>query len=297
MKPHVTARETRMFCARIEPVGDQPIVRLCDQPNPVAMTNGEVYQVESGYEFSGLSSSTDFASSSLDLSGILQIGAVSQDDLASGVYDNARVYIFATSWVQGQSIEDEEEQGLFFFGKVQFDDGRYSVQLMDGKDMLSQSTGRTYAPTCSWTLFDQSINGRIIATSRSRCTGPRSTPDGPAIADYLVTGSLTSVTSQYVFADSGRTEPDDWFGYGEIMFTTGANVGLRPSQIKVFAGGQIELHEALFYAPQVGDEYKMIPGCRKRPVDCATKFENKINFSGQDHLPAPSQYAQVGRGA
>jgi hypothetical protein len=259
------------------------------------MSNGEVYIVESGYEFSGISTGTDMASSSVDLSGILQAGAVSQDDLASGVYDNARVYFFATSW--DEPVEDEEELTMMFFGKVEFDDERYTVQLMDGKDVLSQSVGRTYSASCPWTLFDQTIDGRIIATSRSRCTGPRANPDGPDIADYLVTGALTSVTSQYVFADSARAEVDDWFAYGEIMFTTGANVGLRPSQIKIFASGQIELHEALFYAPQVGDEYKMIPGCRKRRVDCIEKFNNAINRGSQDHIPAPSQYGEVGRGA
>jgi hypothetical protein len=260
------------------------------------MSNGEVYIVESGYEFSGISTGTDMASSSVDLSGILQAGAVSQDDLASGVYDNARVYFFATSWAE--PVEDEEDLPLMFFGKVEFDDERYTVQLMDGKDLLSQSVGRTYSASCTWTLFDQSLNGRIIATSRSRCTGPRANPDGPDIADYLVTGALTSVTSQYVFADSSRLEVDDWFAYGEIMFTTGANVGLRPSQIKIFASGQIELHEALHYAPQVGDEYKMIPGCRKRLVeDCIGKFGNAINNGGQAHIPAPSQYGEVGRGA
>ncbi len=295
MKPNVTDWQTRVYCARIEPAGDQPILRLTGYPTDIAMSNGEVYQVESGYEFSGMSTTTDFSSSSVDLTGILQAGAVSQDDLASGVYDNARVYVFATSW--SSPIEDEEPLALMFFGKVEFDDERYTVQLMDGKDLLSQNTGRTYAATCPWTLFDQSINGRIIATSRSRCTGPRSAPDGPAIADYLVSGALTSVTNQYVFADSSRAEAADWFAYGEIMFTSGANVGLRPSQIKVFASGQIELHEALFYAPQVGDTYQMIPGCRKRLTDCKNKFNNAINHGGQAHVPAPSQYSQVGRGA
>jgi hypothetical protein len=298
MKPHVTDYKTRMFCARIEPAGDYPIVRICDQPAPVKMSNGEIYQVESGYEFSGMSTSTDMASSSVDLSGILQAGAVSRDDLASGVYDNARVYVFATSWAA--PIEDEEPLSLMFWGKVEFDEGKdtYSVQLMGAKDVLSQSVGRTYSASCPGTLFDQTIDGRIIATSRSRCTGPRASPDGPDIADYLVSGALTSVVSKYTFSDSARAEPSDWFAYGEIMFTTGANVGLRPSQIKIFASGQIELHEALFYAPQVGDEYKMIPGCRKRLVeDCIGKYGNAINNGGQAHIPAPSQYGEVGRGA
>ncbi|HZX51479.1 MAG TPA: DUF2163 domain-containing protein [Pseudomonas sp.] len=298
MKPHVADWQTRVYCARVVPAGDHPVIRLAGYPVDLVMSNGEVYLTENGYEFSGLSETSDMSASSVDLDGILQLGAVSRDDLASGIYDNARVYVFATSWAA--PIEDEEPLSLMFWGKVEFDDSRdtYTVQLMGAKDVLSQSVGRTYSASCPWTLFDQTIDGRIIATSRSRCTGPRANPDGPDIADYLVTGALTSVTSQNVFADSARVEVDDWFAYGEIMFTTGANVGLRPSQIKIFASGQIELHEALFYAPQVGDEYKMIPGCRKRLVeDCIGKFGNAINNGGQAHIPAPSQYGEVGRGA
>lgn len=295
MKAHVADYATRVYCARIVPAGNHPVIRLAGYPVPLAMSNGEVYQVESGYEFSGQSETSDLASSSVDLEGILQMGAVTQDDLASGVYDNARVYAFATSWAN--PIEDEEPLALYFFGKVELVDEKFSVQLMGLKDPLSQNVGRTYSPSCPWTLFDQSIDGRIIASTRSRCTGPRANPDGPAIADYLVSGTLTGVTSQTVFTDTARAEADDWFGYGEIMFTSGPNAGLKPSQIKSFAGGVITLHEALFYAPSVGDAYQMIPGCRKRGTDCKNKFGNKINFGGQEHVPSPSQYAQVGRGA
>lgn len=296
MKSHVADWRTVVRCARIEPVGDQPIIRLAGYPTPIVMSGGQEYQVESGYEFSGISSTSDMSASSVDLEGILRMGALTADDLASGVYDNARIYVFATSWTN--PIEDEEPLGLYFFGKCETTEEKYTAQLMGLKDALSQNVGRTYAALCGWTLFDQSINGRIIASTRSRCIGPRSNPDGPDINDYLVTGALTAVTSQREFNDSGRTEADDWFGYGSIMFTSGNNVGLRPSQVKVFGSGRIELHEPLFYMPQVGDTYKMIPGCRKRLVeDCIGKYGNGINHGGQAHVPSKSQYTQFGRGA
>lgn len=298
MKPTVTDWQTRVYCARIEPVGSQPIIRIAGYPVDLAMSNGEVYLTENGYEFSGISSTSDLSAPGADLSGILQMGAVTREDLASGVYDNARIYVFATSWAN--PVEDEEPLSLMFWGRTEFDEARdtYTAQLMGAKDVLSQSIGRTYAASCPWTLFDQSIDGRIIASTISRCTGPRSNPDGPDINVYRVAGSLTSVVDQYRFSDTARTEPDDWFGYGEIMFTTGQNAGLKPSQIKSFFGGNIELHEALFYAPQVGDQYWIIPGCRKRlNQDCIAKFGNAKNHGGQAHVPAPSQYSQVGRGA
>jgi len=295
MKSHVADYRTRVYCARIEPVGNQPIVRLTSYPTALKMSNAAVYHATSGYEFSGLSATADMSGSGVDLDGILQAGGISLDDLQVGAYDNARVYVFATSW--SAPIEDEEPLSLLFFGKVDITDHKYRVQLMSAIDVLSQKVGRNYSPSCPWTLFDQHLGGNLIATSRSRCTGPRADPDGPQMADYLVTGTLTAVASQYQFTDSGRAEADDWFGYGEILFTTGANAGLKPFQIKVFASGAFTLHEALPYPPQVGDEYQAIPGCRKRLEDCRGKFGNAINFGGQPHVPSKTVYSQRGRGA
>ncbi|MNE72427.1 hypothetical protein D3C80_1683690 [compost metagenome] len=133
---------------------------------------------------------------------------------------------------------------------------------------------------------------------QSGCSGPRATPDGPDYASLLVTGTITSVTDQYYIADSARTEVDDWFGSGSIRFTTGQNAGLKPLQIKAYtqAGGVIFTQEAWFYLPQVGDQYEMLPGCRKRfTEDCVGKWGNGINGRLHPHIPAPTQYGEIGR--
>nr|WP_286948251.1 DUF2163 domain-containing protein [Pseudomonas sp. UBA6718] len=295
MKAHVADYATRVYCVRIEPANTSPIVRVAGYPVDLAMSNGEVYLTESGYEFSGLGASSTFASSSIDLNGILQVGAVSKEQLESGVYDNARIYLFATSWAA--PIEDEEPLSLMFMGKVDYVDNRYTAELMGAIDVLSQATSRTYSATCPWTLFDETLDGHVLPWSQSKCTGPRAAQDGPLLTDFKVTGTLTSVTDQYMFADSVRTEVSDWFAYGSIRLTSGPNAGLKPIQIKAFtAGGVILLHEAMFYLPQVGDAYEMVPGCRKRHAeDCIGKWGNGINFGGQPHIPVPSVYGQVGR--
>lgn len=300
MKPHVADYESRLYCIRIEPVTSAPIVRLAAYPHAVTMSNGEVYTTENGYEFSGIDATSTFASTSLDLTGVLDAGAISQDDLAAGLYDNARVYVFATSWAA--PIEDEEPLGKGFWGKVDFDSirGNYTVNIMGQIDALSQSVGRSYSPSCQWYFLDQNIDGYVFPAEHSRCTGPRSAPDGPSFAALKVTGTITSVTSQYMFADSARTEVNDYFGAGSIRFTTGNNAGLTAIVVKNYtqAGGVIELTDALFYMPQVGDQYEMIPGCRKRLTeDCVGKWNNGVNFGGHAHVPSPSQYSQVGRGA
>lgn len=295
MKSVVADWKTRVYCVRIEPVGTAaPDVRLIAHPTDVTMSNGQVYRAANGFDFSGFAANTSFASTSIDLNGILQQGVISQTDLESGIYNNARVKFFATSWAT--PVEDEEPLKLSFFGKTDFSDDKYRTQLMGAIDVLGQSTGRTYSATCQWKLFDETLDGQVIAEEHSRCRGPRAAPDGPLLASFKVTGTLTSVTSQMQFADSARAEAADWFAYGEIRFTSGPNAGLRATQIKSFAAGALEVHEALFYMPQVGDAYEMIPGCRKRLAeDCVTKYANGINFGGQPHVPAPTVYTEQGR--
>lgn len=299
MKSHVADWQTRVYCVRIVAT-DGRVVRFTAYPTDLAMSNSQLYKADSGYEFSGVTASSTFASTSVDLEGFMTgaVGLLSLAEISSGVWDNARVFAFATSWAL--PIEDEEPLCCCILGKADItNDNQYKIEMMGLIDALSQSVGRTYTAQCGATLFDRNINGNIIPANKSRCTGPRAASDGPDIADYIVTGTVTSVTDQYMFADSARPEVSAWFDYGELHFLTGDNAGLAPIRVKAFtAGGVIFLQDALFYLPQPGDEYEMIPGCDKNlDGDCVNKYSNGINFFAFPHVPAPSEYTQVGRGA
>lgn len=293
MKPTVADWRSRTYCVRIVAVSGLT-VRLTAYPRNLPMSNGSVYAAESGYDFSGYGATSSMSPSSIDLSGILGQG-VTRDQLETGVFDSARVYLFATNFLA--PIEDEEPLALFILGKTTAQDERYTAELMSLVDALNQTVGPIYTAQCQNTLFDQTLDGGLIATTRSRCIGPRSAPDGPQMATYLRTGTITAVTSQYQFQDTSRTEADEYFTSGQMRFTSGANAGLKPIQIKQStAGGQIILHEAAYYPIQLGDDYEIIPGCRKRLVDCQA-WANVKNMNAFPHIPAPSEYTQIGRGA
>lgn len=294
MKAHVADWQTRIYCIRIVPITG-PVLRFAGYPVDITMSSGETYITENGYEFSGLGAENSLAAASIDLEGILSTGAVSRADLTSGVYDNARVYLFATSWAN--PVEDEEPLALMFWGKTTITEDRsYKAELMGLIDVLSQETARSYGNMCGYTLFDQSLDGTMISARRSRCTGPRANPDGPLMGSYKVVGTATAVESQYVVTDSARTEPDDYFGNGAIRFITGQNAFLKPLEIKSYSAGRMEVHEAFSYLPAVGDQYEMIPGCRKRLAeDCIAKWDNAKNHGAFPDVPTPSQYSEVGR--
>lgn len=259
---------------RIECVGGL-IVRLTDYPRDLTM-GGHTYLSDNGYQFTGSQSGTSMAAGAMDLEGIVSLTGITRDQVASGVFDNARLYVFATEWTNPQ--EDQEPIGAAILGKTTIRDDRYTIEMMMLADALSQSVGRTYTPGCGKVFGGQEYAGCKVD-----------------LAAITVAGALTHVTNGTVFRDSSRTEPDDWFGAGYIHFTGGPNAGLKPLEVKSYAAdGTITTFEAAYYPVEVGHAYELVPGCRKRLEDCSTKWANVVNFGGFPHVPTSSTYQQVG---
>jgi uncharacterized phage protein (TIGR02218 family) len=341
----------KIHCVRIVPLWGDPVY-LTDHVRDLTM-NGHTYQSDSGYQFTGQTSEHNMSPGVMDLTGIADIAGIDYDEIKSGVFDNARVYCFATTWTN--PTEDEEPLGLAFMGKVTMRDKRYTAELMMAIDAFNQSVGKTYTSPCPKRFGGQEYAGCKID-----------------LAPITVTGTITAVTSNSVFRDSARTEDDDYFGEGTIAFTSGANAGLKPQEIKIYVGvlsesitgitkassavvtvgahtfvvgdvvefsgvggmteingltgtitaigdttitvninssgfttytsggtaahlaGGITTHEAFHYPVEVGDEYTMIPGCRKRLQDCRDKWDNVVNFGGFSNIPTSSQYQDRG---
>lgn len=236
------------------------------------MSNAAVYQSGSGYDLTAITSSSNFSPSAIDLEGILGFAGVTRDLIASGTFDNARAYLFACDFLN--PVEDYEPLLASMLGKATLLDDKYVIEEMGLIDLLGQPVGNTYTALCSHTFGD------------ARC--------GKSLAAITVTGTLTHVTGNYSFRDSSRTEAADYFTSGTIAFTSGLNAGLKPMEIMSHAAdGSIQLFEPFHYTPSVGDSYTMIPGCRKRKIDCQA-WNNVENAMAFWDIPTGSDYSQIG---
>lgn len=272
MKSTVAPYETSTWCVRIV-CADGTIARLTTYPVDLAMSNGQVYETDAGYEQTAYSTNTSMAPSAIDLSGFVGVAGITLDQIASGVFDNARVYVFKCDFLN--PVEDYEPVTSGFFGKTTFEDERYRVEGMSLIDALNQTVGWTYTAGCLRTFGDAGC--------------------GKNLATLEVTGTLTAVTSSMVVRDAGRSEAADYFSAGLIRFTSGPNAGLKPLEIKSYAAdGTVTTFEPFYYPPTAGDAYAMIPGCRRRFEDCRDKWANVINFLGFHTMPTQSVYQQVG---
>lgn len=281
MKSSVADRRYRVMCARIKPIYG-PTVRLTDYPRDLTMAGGQIYLSTAGYEFSGYSATDDFSPGAIDLEGVAGVSGISRAEIGSGVFDGARVYIFATSWAS--PIEDQEPVTAGIFGEATLLDDRYKITGVNLVDVLGQTIGKAYTAGCDKVFCSTGFAG---------CKVP--------LAANTVTGTLTSVTSNLVFRDSSRSEAADIFGAGLIHFTSGPNADLKALEIKSYAAdGTITVHEGFYYVPQVGDTYSMVRGCRKRLEDCKVRwngsgtFNNVLNFGGFPYIPTSTQYGQIG---
>lgn len=274
MKSHVAPYQTAVKCLRIV-AGNGTTVRLTRFPYDLKMSNGQVYKSDYGYDFSAVVAETSFAASAVDLEGFVGIGGITRDQIASGVFDGARAWLFATDFLN--PVEDDEPLMASIFGKTTLDDDRYKVEDMALIDLLGQTVGDTYTAPCPKQFGGQEHGG---------C--------GVDLSAIDVAGSVTSITSDLVFADSGRGEAADWFGWGTVQFTGGANAGLAPIKVRDFSTGTFTLYDPPYYQLTVGDTYVAIPGCRKRLEDCRDKFANIRRFGGFPWVPVGSTYRKVG---
>jgi uncharacterized phage protein (TIGR02218 family) len=117
-----------------------------------------------------------------------------------------------------------------------------------------------------------------------------------AILHYTQNGSLTSVVDRSGFVDTDRTEPDDWWTQGKIIFTSGANEGMTFDIKQSFlAFNSISVKQEAPFDFEVGDTYIITTGCRKRLIeDCIGEFKNVYNNQSSPWIPGRSVIGKFG---
>ena len=272
MKTTVAPYATRALCLRIE-CTDGSIVRLTRYPHDLTMSNGQVYTSTAGADLTAYESTTAFSASSVDLDGFIGQAGITRDKVSSGVFDSARVYLFACNFLA--PVEDYEELAAAILGKTTLEDDTYRIEEMALIDTLNQSVGMSYTAGCSRTFGDAGCTVNLAAITE--------------------VGAVTHVTDQAAFRDSSRTEAADYFGAGTLSFTSGLNAGLAALEIKSYAAdGSIVLYEPAYYPVAIGDTFNIVPGCRKTLVACKAHQTHVLNFFGFPEVPTASVYAQVG---
>jgi uncharacterized phage protein (TIGR02218 family) len=202
-----------------------------------------------------------------DLSNVVESTAVQQAAIA-GFLDEALVLVqrlFTATWGDWSA-----GAVTLFKGNVSdmtIDQARIDMDVKSRKELLTiPFPYHVYGPSCRWPLYG------------SGCTA---NPASFVVAGAVAAGGALLFTTNL-------TQVDQWFDQGYIVFTSGANIGIkRGVRSYLHASGEILLWVPLPFTPSASDTFNAYPGCDHTQATCDGKFSNLINFGGFPFVPIP----------
>lgn len=233
------------------------------------VVSGVTYRAATGHTATTVESSSDLSVDNLEVNSFLDSDTLTESDLLAGIWNHATVEIFRVNY---KSLSDgtlSVRKG--HLGEIRVRGQRFIAELRGLAQILQQTIGEVYTPSCRADLFD------------SRC--------GLNAASYRVSGQVTGVTSVAVFTDTSRTEASGYFQGGLLTWTGGSPSGLNSGLSMEIKSWDLATKTFTLMLPMtrtitVGDTYQALPGCLKRfSADCVTKFGNGVNFRGEPHVP------------
>jgi uncharacterized phage protein (TIGR02218 family) len=230
---------------------------------------GETYKASSGYSRTAISNDASLSVDNLDVEGVFDDEAITEEELRAGLFDQAQVRIFLVNWADASMGALRMRRG--WFGEVVLSErGVFRTELRGMTQALSQRIGELYSPECRADLGDHRCR---VAITDPAWTRP---------------GTVLAVTSRAQFtADVDAPDAaDGWFAGGVLTWETGSNAG-RSIEVKAWiqASGATELFLPMPYAIEPGDAFAIHPGCDKRLDTCITRFANVLNFRGEPYVP------------
>jgi len=246
---------------------DEATLGFTDHDTPLIF-DGVTYEAVSGFTASEVQSALGLAVDNLTVLGALSSGAITEADLAAGLYDNASIEIWRVNWSAPDMRVLMRKGNL---GEVKRGKTGFQAEVRGLAHLLNQPVGRAYGYSCDADLGDV------------RCTIDLNNPL------YRGVGTVAAITDQRRFTASGLDDfADQWFAGGKLTWTSGANAN-RAMEVKrhgvVGARVSLELWQQMSEALAVGDAFIVTAGCDKQFGTCKAKFANAVNFRGFPYMP------------
>lgn len=226
--------------------------------------DGVDYEPTTAFSASAMQSRADGSVDNMNVVAITS-DLITEIDLRTGKLDGAKVEIYGVNWDNIGAGVMELKSGRL--GEVSIKDNSFETELRSFAQSLQQPFGETYTIECRHLLGD---GGCKVNT-----------------APFTTTGVVSGVADRRIFSDRTRTEPEEWFQYGLLTWTSGANEGFS-MEVVAFKGDPIRrivLLEPMPFRIAPGDTYEIVAGCDKTYATCRGKFSNGVNFGGFPDFP------------
>jgi uncharacterized phage protein (TIGR02218 family) len=261
-----TGTTTLAWCWRLTLVHGTRL-GFTDHDRPLVF-DGTTFEAASGFTASEIKDQVGLSVDNLEVTSALSSDSLNEDDLAAGLFDDARVEIFRVNWAEPTQRVLMRSGSL---GEIKRSGAAFAAEVRGLAHYLQQPKGRLYQNACDADLGD------------ARCRVDLSS------AALRGNGTVAAAESPRSFAANGLgAYAAGWFTRGLVTWTSGDNAG-RAMEVKrhSLAGGTavIELWQAMAHPIAAGDAFSIIAGCDKQFSTCRAKFANGDNFRGFPHIP------------
>lgn len=224
--------------------------------------NGLTHAARTGLEAAEASAELGFAVSGGDVAGALTALGLTESDIAGGLYDGASVETWLVDW---RAPETRLLLDVATLGEIRRAGEAFVAELRGLADRLDAERGRSFRATCGADLGD------------ARCRVD--------LAAFRTTGTVAALPEPGTLAMAlDGTFPEGLFTGGRLAWTGGANAG-AVADVRLQAGGRLELWEIPPRPVAPGDAFRLTAGCDKSLAICRDRFANAVNFQGFPHMP------------
>lgn len=246
---------------------DGRMLAFTDHDRPLQF-DGSLFEPASGFTATAIESSLGLNVDNLNVVGALSSHALTEADLAAGLYDDADIEIWRVNW---QDVAQRVILRKGNLGEVSRGGMAFEAEMRGLVHRLNQPTGRVFQHSCDAALGD------------ARCGVDL---DDPA---FLGSGSVVLARNRRIFTAGGLAAfAGDWFSRGKLTWTSGANAG-RSAEVKrhtkIGSEVTIELWQEMSEDVLPSDSFTITAGCDGMFATCKTKFHNAKNFRGFPFMP------------
>ncbi len=256
------------------------VIRFTSASITLTLADGEDYSPVAGTSPSAHRRESALGAHDLEFSGVVNSSRISIDALKAGLYNDAEVRQYKVDWRYPWAGNIAES--TFWIDYVTFDGERWNAQLRGRSRWYEPKIGDKYARDCQHTLGD----------SKCQVDLPSNTVSG-----VVVLGMLDGEKRRFIRATTGTLSGsfiDDWFNWGFVTFTSGANDGIR-RDVKDYTSAtrDVELMKPFPFEIAAGDQFSITAGCNGLKTTCISKFGNLDNWGGYEFMPGTDAVLRV----